>query len=91
MTLSDPSLFSDRCFVGESWVSAVGGATIEVENPATGESLGSVPNCGRTETDQAIGTAARALRPWSCRTATECVALLERWLDLVLQTSDDLC
>jgi hypothetical protein len=38
----------------------MGGGAIDVDNPATGETLGSVPRPGRTETRAAIEAAARA-------------------------------
>jgi acyl-CoA reductase-like NAD-dependent aldehyde dehydrogenase len=50
-TLNDPSLITGRCLIGGSWVEAVGGASIAIENPANGENLGRVPDCGRAETE----------------------------------------
>jgi acyl-CoA reductase-like NAD-dependent aldehyde dehydrogenase len=61
VTLSDPSLFTDRCLVGGKWIVAEKGAAIEVANPATGEVLGGVPNCGRKETDEAIASRHRRI------------------------------
>jgi succinate-semialdehyde dehydrogenase / glutarate-semialdehyde dehydrogenase len=89
-TLNDPSLITGRCLIGGSWVEAVGGASIAVENPANGEILGCVPDCGRAETDMAIAAAARAFGPWSGKAVGERATLLERWHDLVLESSDDL-
>ena len=90
VTLSDPSLFTDRCLVDGKWIAAENGAAIEVANPATGEILGGVPNSGRKETDEAIAAATHAFGPWSRRTTADRAALLERWHDLVLQSVEDL-
>jgi succinate-semialdehyde dehydrogenase/glutarate-semialdehyde dehydrogenase len=77
-TLNDPSLITGRYLIGGSWVEAVGGASIAVENPANGENLGCVPDCGRAETDMAIAAAARAFGPWSGKAAGERATLLDR-------------
>ena len=77
--LNDPSLFTDRCLVGGKWIAAETSSAIEVANPATGQIIGGVPNCRRTETDQAIAAGARAFGRWGRRTAAERAALLELW------------
>ena len=60
--LNDPSLFTDRCLVGGKWIAAETSSAIEVANPVTGEIIGNVPNCRRTETDQAIAAGAACFR-----------------------------
>ena len=42
LTLADPALFRQQCYVNGAWQDAPGGATLPVENPATGERLGTV-------------------------------------------------
>jgi succinate-semialdehyde dehydrogenase / glutarate-semialdehyde dehydrogenase len=61
-----------------------------VRNPATGETLGSVPNMGAEETRVAIEAAAAAFPAWAARTAKECAGLLRRWFELILANQDDL-
>ena len=41
-----PSLFRQQCYINGKWVDADSGKTIDVNNPATGEILGTVPNLG---------------------------------------------
>jgi len=41
--LDDPSLFREQCYVDGEWIAAASGRVIEVNNPATNESIGSVP------------------------------------------------
>ena len=53
--LNDPDLLRQQCYVDGAWVDATGGSTIEVENPATGQSIGSVPG---PPSAQASGSAA---------------------------------
>ena len=50
----------DANLIGGTWVPADSGRTIDVTDPATGEFLGTVPNCGRAETKRAIAAAGAA-------------------------------
>ena len=40
VSLADPKLFRQSCYVDGAWVNAGAGATINVDNPATGEIVG---------------------------------------------------
>jgi len=88
--LNDPQLLVERAFIGGAWCSAGDGKILSVENPATGEVIGTIPDCGPAETSDAIEEAERALAAWRVRPAGERAALLERWHALVLQNARDL-
>ncbi len=60
MQLKDAQLFRQQAFIDGQWLDADSGQTIAVNNPATGEILGSVPKMGRAETRRAIEAAERA-------------------------------
>ena len=90
VTLSDSALFRQACYVDGAWVSARSGATVEVDNPATGEIVGTVPKCGAVETREAIDAASRALSGWRGKTAKERAAALRKWYDLMLAHQEDL-
>jgi succinate-semialdehyde dehydrogenase / glutarate-semialdehyde dehydrogenase len=90
MNLKDNGLFRDRCYVNGAWIDADGGATIEVRNPATRESLGTVPRAGAVETRRAIEGADKALPAWKAKTGKERAAILRKWADLMLANHDDL-
>jgi len=90
VALSDEKLFRQACYIDGAWVNASSGATINVDNPATGEIIGSVPKLGASETRQAIEAADRALPAWRRKTAKERAAVLRRWYELMLQHQDDL-
>jgi succinate-semialdehyde dehydrogenase/glutarate-semialdehyde dehydrogenase len=64
--------------------------TIPVDNPATGEVIGSVPNMGVAETRRAIDAAADAFVIWRARTAKERAGVLRRWFDLMTTNREDL-
>ena len=90
VALTDPKLFRQSCYVDGAWVNARGGATINVDNPATGEIVGTVPKFGAAETRDAIEAANRAFPEWRRKTAKERAAVLRRWFELMIANTDDL-
>ncbi len=90
LTLKDPSLLRQQCFIAGQWCDADGGATISVTNPATGEVLGSVPKMGAAETRRAIEAAHAAWPEWRGKPAKVRAAILRKWNDLILANADDL-
>src|SRR5690625_7487408 len=67
--LRTPELFRERCFVGGNWLDAGSHETLTVDNPATGEVIGRVPNFDGQDTAQAIAQAEQAFRTWRATTA----------------------
>jgi succinate-semialdehyde dehydrogenase/glutarate-semialdehyde dehydrogenase len=90
LTLKDPSLLRQQCFIAGQWCDADGSATISVTNPATGEMLGSVPKMGAAETRRAIDAANAAWPEWRKKPAKTRAAILRKWSDLILANADDL-
>ena len=90
MQLKDASLFRQQAYVNGAWIDADSGATVSVDNPATGETLGTIPKLGRAETKRAIDAANRALPAWRALTAKERSAKLRRWYELMIENQDDL-
>jgi succinate-semialdehyde dehydrogenase/glutarate-semialdehyde dehydrogenase len=88
VSLQDPKLFRQACYINGVWIEGRDG--IDVDNPATGEVVGSVPRLGRAETRQAIDAASRAFPAWRRKTAKERAAVMRRWFDLMLANQDDL-
>ena len=90
VSLQDSNLFRQASYVDGVWVHARSGATIDVDNPATGEIIGTVPKLGAAETRQAIEAAERALPEWRAKSAKERAAVLRRWYELAMQHQEDL-
>ncbi len=88
--LTDSKLFRQSCYVDGAWVNARGGATINVDNPATGEIVGTVPKFGAAETREAIEAANRAFPEWRKKTGKERAAVLRRWFELMMANQEDL-
>ena len=88
--LNDPKLFRQACYIDGAWIQSSAQGEIDVDNPATGEVIGTVPRLGRAETRQAIEAAARAFPAWRGRTGKERAQVMRRWFDLMMANQDDL-
>jgi succinate-semialdehyde dehydrogenase/glutarate-semialdehyde dehydrogenase len=90
VTLTDPKLFRQSCYIDGAWVDAKSGGTVSVDNPATGEVVGTVPKMGAAETREAIEAADRAFQTWRKKTGKEKAAVLRTWFELMMANVDDL-
>jgi len=90
MQLKDPSLFRQQAYIDGAWLDADEGQTLKVNNPASGDILGTVPKMGAAETRRAIEAAERALPAWRELTAKERSQTLRRWFELIMQNQEDL-
>lgn len=77
-------------FIGGEWVGARNGKTLDVNDPSTGDVIGTVPGAGRDETRQAIEAAARAFPIWSKKTAAERAEALRKLAALIEQNKEEL-
>jgi aminobutyraldehyde dehydrogenase len=77
-------------FVGGEWVEAVEGGTMEVLNPATGETIAEVPAGTAADVDRAVEAAARAWPEWLDSTPAERAELLLKLADILDQNADEL-
>ncbi|MEZ5832835.1 MAG: NADP-dependent succinate-semialdehyde dehydrogenase [Dongiaceae bacterium] len=90
LSLKDPSLFRQQCYINGQWVDADSGKTIDVTNPATGEVLGTIPNMGAAETRRAIEAANAAWAGWRKKTAKERANILRKLFNLMMENQEDL-
>ena len=86
--LSDPSLLVETARVGDLWVK--GAKRLVVTDPATGEEIGSVPDLGREETEDAIAAAEKAFSSWRHTTAEQRSRILKAWYRLIIENQEDL-
>jgi acyl-CoA reductase-like NAD-dependent aldehyde dehydrogenase len=77
-------------YVGGSWVESESGERLEATSPATGETIGSVPEATRDDTRRAIAAANAAAREWAARSAFERAAAMERVAAIIEERRDDL-
>jgi succinate-semialdehyde dehydrogenase/glutarate-semialdehyde dehydrogenase len=80
----------DANLINGAWIAADSGKTLDVTDPATGEFLGTVPNCGRAETKRAVAAAEAAFPAWRAKTANERSQILFRLADIIRQNQEDL-
>jgi succinate-semialdehyde dehydrogenase/glutarate-semialdehyde dehydrogenase len=88
--LRDSDLFRQQAYIGGRWCDADSGESLKVNNPATGEILGTVPLMVANETRRAIEAAKDAFIDWSRKPAKERSILLRRWHDLIMSNVEDL-
>ncbi len=90
MQLKDKSLFRQQCYIDGAWADADSGDTVNVNNPATNDILGTVPKMGADETRRAIEAANAAWPAWRAKTAKQRGDIIRRWYNLMLENQDDL-
>src|SRR5213076_423899 len=90
LNLKDPALFRQQCYIDGKWADADSGKTLPVNNPATAEILGTVPNMGAAGTRRAIEAASAAFPAWRAKTAKERANILRKWFDLMMANQEDL-
>jgi succinate-semialdehyde dehydrogenase/glutarate-semialdehyde dehydrogenase len=83
-------LLKTKAYVGGQWVDAGGKKTFPVTNPATGETIASVPDMDGADAERAIAAAKAAFPAWKALTAKERAKILKKWNDLVIARADDL-
>ncbi len=74
--------------IGGQWVGADSGETIDVNNPATGLKLGTVPKSGAAETARAISAAQDAFLEWRKTSALHRSQLLRKLHDAIMDNQD---
>ena len=79
-----------RMFVDGDWRDAASGETFDATSPATGETIGTVPQGDRGDAQAAIDAANRAFDAWSRLTAFERAAKMHAVGDAIERRRDEL-
>jgi 1-pyrroline dehydrogenase len=77
-------------FVGGKWVDAAEGATAKILNPATGETIGEVPQGSEADVDRAVEAAKAALSDWLETTPGERAEMLLKLADAIDANTEEL-
>lgn len=88
--LSKPELLKTQSLVNGQWVNAKSGATFTVENPATSEPIGTVPEMSVEELQEAISAAKEAFKDFRKVSNRERSNMLRRWGQLLAENQEDL-
>ncbi|WP_206796605.1 NAD-dependent succinate-semialdehyde dehydrogenase [Amycolatopsis sp. MtRt-6] len=79
-----------RLFIDGTWLDAVDGATMPVDDPATGEVFAHVADAGPKDALLAEEAAVRAQEPWAATPPRERGEILRRAHDIILSRTDEL-
>ena len=77
-------------FIGGKWVDSDGGETMEVINPATGETIAEVQRSTAEDANRAVEAAKTALPEWLDATPAERSELLHKLADVIEENADEL-
>ena len=81
--LNDPALLRQQCYIDGAWVNAASGQTIEIDNPATGEVIATVPSLSAAEVRGSIEAADAAWGAWRMKTGKERSGITLRFCECV--------
>ena len=90
LTLANPDLLKQQCFIKDGWHDASDAATIDVSNPFNGEIIGNVPSLTTDDVNDAVAASHEAQITWAAKTAKERAELLQKWADLIDANKEDL-
>lgn len=88
MQKSEQDFYLSQAYVNGQWVASQSGKTYQINNPANGERLISVPSMVGEDARLAIKAAEAALPAWRSKTAKERANLLRRWFDLMMANQE---
>jgi betaine-aldehyde dehydrogenase len=90
MTTLDMTAAQTKMLIGGEWQDAVDGGTIEVENPANRNVIGSVPRGTERDVDLAVEAARRAFASWSRVPPNDRAARLFAIADALSEVTEEL-
>lgn len=89
LNLKDPSLLKAQNYINGRWVDGAAG-TVDVTNPANGESVATIANGDAADAARAVEAASAAFKGWSRLTAKVRAGILRDWFNLINENADDL-
>ena len=90
MLTNSNAYLKEKNLIGGQWVDADSGETLAVINPATGETIGTVPRSGKAETARAIDAASEAFDSFRKTTALERSKMLRSLHDAIMDNQEAL-
>src|SRR5436309_254849 len=93
MTTAEQSvveIVAKQLFIGGEWRDASGGATLAVEDPATGETIADVADATVEDAKAALGAAADKQAEWAHRPPKDRSEMLRNAYELLVERADDL-
>ncbi|MBR9859342.1 NAD-dependent succinate-semialdehyde dehydrogenase [bacterium] len=88
MDIKNKNLLKNSCLINGQWRESA--KSFEVINPYNQELIISVPDCGESETLEAIEAAHKSFESWKSQTAEKRSDILYAWYDLIMKNQEDL-
>lgn len=90
MSQTDTALMTDgQLFIGGEW-RAAGGGRLDVVDPSTGQTIGTVANADPSDVDSAVSSARAAFASWAETCGRERGRILHRAADLIREDAEEL-
>ncbi|KMJ43451.1 succinate-semialdehyde dehydrogenase [Xenorhabdus khoisanae] len=90
MNILDNPFFRQQAYISGQWCDADNKETLDVTDPATGKTIGKIPNMAASEAKKAIQAAHDALPEWRALTGHQRARLLQNWFRLVSENKKQL-
>ena len=82
-------MYSDvLLFIDGEWTKAAGGRSLPIENPATGEVIGTVAHADKSDLDRALEAAEKGFKVWRAMSAFDRSKILRKTADLLRERAD---
>ena len=88
MTLNDIDIFKQACLINGEWVTT--SDCLEVDNPATGEVIATIPQLDADAVNQAVTAANDAFKLWRKKAPAERGEAVRKWYELMVEHTDEL-
>jgi succinate-semialdehyde dehydrogenase/glutarate-semialdehyde dehydrogenase len=88
--LNNETLLKTAGYINGEWIGAESTHRFNVNNAYSQELISTLPEMGKTETEQAITAANNAWPNWRSKTAKERAVVLRKWFNLILDNQEDL-
>ncbi|VWX58994.1 Alpha-ketoglutaric semialdehyde dehydrogenase 1 [Burkholderiales bacterium 8X] len=79
-----------QLLIDGQWVDAIGGKTLDVVNPATGQPIGKVAHAGKADLDRALASAQRGFDKWKNIPANQRAETMRRAAGLIRERADSI-
>lgn len=83
-------LLKDKAFINGCWAESGNGQMFEVQNPATLDAVGLVPDLTQDDVERAIGAAKAAFVVWSAMLPAKRNDILQKWADSIQKNAESL-
>ncbi|KAL6903867.1 succinate-semialdehyde dehydrogenase [Trichoderma evansii] len=88
--LKDPSLIVEKSYINGQWVSSKSDKVFEIQDPASGQVIGTCPESTTVDLEDAIQAASQAFLTWRTLPGRQRGRILKLWFDLIVENKEDI-